>query len=145
MWPAIIGFAFLAAAGLAYRSQAAKDNGLAAHGITTSAVISTVFHGPLTMSISGGNAGYTLFAIAAFTTASGPAHAQVTLENCSGVCRVYRDGQQFTITYDSQNPANAVAGRPAASSLDLNVAVVFAAGMGLVFLFAAVVNLLIGV
>jgi hypothetical protein len=111
--PAIIGFAFLAAAVVLYRSQAAKDDGLAAHGITTTAVISTVFHGPLTMNASGANASYTLYAIAAFTTASGPARAQVALEYCSGVCRVYRDGQQLTITYDSRNPANAVAGRPA--------------------------------
>jgi hypothetical protein len=132
-------------AGFVYRSQAAKDNGLAAHGITTTAVISTVFHRPLTLGTSGANPSYTLYAVAAFTTASGPAHAQVALENCSGVCRVYRDGQQLTITYDSQNPANAVAGRSAGTALHLNIAIVFAAVMGVVFLFAAVVNLLVGV
>src|ERR1700739_4978010 len=86
--PAIIGFALLASAGLGYRSQAAKDNGLAAHGITHTEVISTVFHGPLTLGTSGAYPSYTLYAIVAFTAASGPAHAQVALENCSGVCRV---------------------------------------------------------
>lgn len=142
--PAIIGFAFLTAAVLGYRNQAAGDNGLAAHGVTTTAVISTVFQGPLALGLPGAYPSFTLYADVAFTAASGPTHAQVVLEHCSGGCRVYRKGQQLTITYDSRNPANAVSGRPAASGLHLNIATLFAAGLGLVLLFAAIANLLLG-
>ena len=141
--PTIIGFAFLAAAVLGYRNQAA-DNGLAAHGITTTAVISTVFQGPLALGPPGAYPSFTLYADVAFTAASGPTHAQVVLEHCSGVCRVYRNGQQLMITYDSRNPANAVSSRPATSALHLNIATLLAAGLGLAFLFAAIANLLLG-
>jgi hypothetical protein len=144
--PAIMGFAFLAGAGLAYRSQAATDNALADHGITTTAVISRVFHGQTTLGpTAGGNPTYTLYAITAFTAAGRPAQAQVTLEGCTGVCGDYRDGQQLTITYDSQNPAVAVAGRPVAPPLHLNFAIVLFAVIGLLMLFAALFNLLVGV
>jgi hypothetical protein len=140
--PAIIGFAFLIAAGLAYRSQAQQDNALTDHGITTTAVIRTVFHGQQTFAATGANPTYTLYAIAAFTAAGAPAHAQVTLESCTGVCRAYRDGQQLMITYDSLDPALAVAGRPSAPPLHLNYAIVLLAVVGLLFVFGAVFNLL---
>jgi hypothetical protein len=140
--PAIIGFALLAAAGLAYRSQATKDNGLADHGITTTSVISTLYHGQMTFGAPGANPTYTVYAIAAFTAAGAPAHAQVALESCTGVCRVYRDGQRLMITYNSRNPAIAVAGRPAALPLHLNYAILLFAGIGLLFLFGALFNLL---
>jgi hypothetical protein len=140
--PAIIAFAFLVAAFFAYRSQAAEDNGLADHGITTTAVISRVFHGQMAFTTPQANPDYTLFAIAAFTAAGAPAHAQVTLETCTGVCRVYRDGQRLMITYDSRNPAMAVAGHPSAPPLHLNYAIVLFAGIGLLFLFGAIFNLL---
>jgi hypothetical protein len=136
--PAIIGFAFLAAAGLGYRSQAATDNGLADHGITTTAIISTVFHGQMTLGpTTGSSPVYTLYAIAAFTAAGRPAHTRVTLEDCSGACGDYRDGQQLMITYDSRNPAIAVVGQPAAPPLHLNYAVLLFAVIGLLFLSAA--------
>lgn len=143
--PAVISFALLASAGWGYRSQAARDNGLADHGVTTTAVISRVFHGPLMVSESGGSS-YTLYAIVAFTADGGPASARVTLENCSGVCgKAYRDGGHLTVTYDSRDSANAVAGRPATPAVHLNTAILIAASLGLVFLVAAIVNLLVGV
>jgi len=49
------------------------------------------------------------------------------------------------ITYDSRNPAIAVAGRPYAPPLHLNYAILLLAGIGLLFLFAATFNLLVGV
>jgi hypothetical protein len=144
--PAIVGFALLAAAGLIYRNQVATDNGFADHGITTTAVISSVFHGPLSLDpVSGAQSSYTLYGVVAFTAVSGPAQAQVPLEDCSGVCQDFRDGQRLMITYDSRNPANVEVGRPANPYLHLTFATVFVALLGLLLLFAAVFNLVAGV
>jgi hypothetical protein len=142
MLSAIISLALLAAAGWGYHGQAAKDDGLADYGVTTTAVISQVFHGPVSVTTSGGSS-YAMYATTAFTADGTPEHARVTLPSCSGVCsQAYQDGKHLTITYDSRDPATAVAGHPATRALHLNAAIVIAAAMGLIFLVALVVNLL---
>jgi hypothetical protein len=140
---AIISLVLLAAAGWGYHSQAAKDDGLAGHGVTTSAVIGQVVHGTLAASTSGGTSAAT-YAVAAFVADGTLKHARVALPSCSGTAcaQGYADGQRLTITYDSRDPASAVAGRPVTPALHLNAGIVFAALLGLFFLGAAVVNFL---
>jgi hypothetical protein len=144
--PAVVGFALLATAALAYHHQAAVNDGLAKYGVSTTAVISSTSVAGLGIAANGGGTPlYSKYAIMDFTANGSPESARVFLARCSAICTPnYQTGEKLLITYDSQNTANAVLGHYNPPPAPLSSAILLVAGFGLLALFVAAANLLLG-
>jgi hypothetical protein len=142
--PAVIGFALLAAAAWAYHHQAAANDGLAKYGVSTTAVISSTSVAGLGIG-SGGTPLYNKYAIMDFTANGSPESARIFLARCSAICTPnYRSGEKLLITYDSRDTANAVLGRYTPPAAPVSAAILLVAGFGLLALFVAAANMLLG-
>jgi hypothetical protein len=131
-----------------YRTQSANDTQFAAHAVTTTAVIDSVFEGPPYQSQSG-PPWHDVYAVVQFTAAGKLAHAQVTVvTGCTSACLpVYQAGSKVRIAYDSQNVSDAVIifgrGPYKGPSGHLNLDILALAALGILALMVAVMNLVV--
>lgn len=143
--PALVALALLAAAAWGYHLKTANDTAIARYGVTTTGVISSTSVAGLGISYYGGATQYDKYAIVDFTARGTPETARVFLTSCTGLCTPnYQSGEKLLITYDSRNTDDAVIGRYHRPFTPADSAVILVAGLGLIVLFAAAANLVLG-
>jgi hypothetical protein len=144
LWPLAIGLAFCALglwAGLVYRNNQAAFR---AQAVPARAVIDQIYSGPLRLPVPGAPESFDQYGIVHFKARGQTAHARVLLvDGCTGVCvPVYRVGQMLTVYYSPGNLSYARLSPPGRqTSADVIYAVWIFGFLGVLFLVAAVVNM----
>lgn len=144
--PGLAGIVICALTVWAYLAVGAGNREILAHTATTRAVITSMRVGP-PQQTTGQPSAYPEWAAISYRVGTRALHAQVTLQNCTGVCPpLFRVGQKIPVAYDVRNPSALYYPVPTTAryaNTRLEIAVIGGL-LGGILLIAAVVNLIVG-